>query len=80
MAAYHEAQLGQLVARAGDGIDGFRTEQLDAFEVDRILFQYSRAAKELWKFATLGDAEFAANLILQRPPIDWWQRGAPTKQ
>ncbi|MDN5768744.1 MAG: hypothetical protein L0H96_15245 [Humibacillus sp.] len=42
MAAYHEAQLGELVARAGDGIDGFRTGQLDAFDVDRILCQYSR--------------------------------------
>jgi len=80
IASYHEAQPGQLIARASDGVDGFRTGQLDAFDVDRILFQYSRAAKELWKFCTLGDAEFTASLLLEHAPIDWWQRGAPKRQ
>lgn len=46
VAAYHEAELGKLVERVGESIDAFRSAQLDAFEVDRVLFQYSRAAKE----------------------------------
>jgi len=49
----HDAQLGDLVNRVGDAIDRFRAGDLDALEVDRVLFQYSRAAKELWKFATI---------------------------
>lgn len=80
MAAYYEAQLGELVARIGASVDDFRDGRLTAFNVDRILFQYSRAAKEPWKFSNLANAEFAANLLLEQPPIDWWQRVAPTKQ
>jgi hypothetical protein len=50
VADYHAAQLGALVARVGEAVDRYRAGELDAFEVDRVLFQYSRAAKELWKF------------------------------
>ena len=44
---YHESQLAILVKHVGDAIDRFRVGELDAFDVDRVLFQYSRAAKEL---------------------------------
>ena len=44
LAAYQEAQLALLVERAGEGIDTFRAGQVNAFDVDQILFQYSRAA------------------------------------
>jgi hypothetical protein len=47
LAAYHEAQLAELVEHAA--IDSFRSGEIAAFEVDH-LFRYSRAAKELWKF------------------------------
>ncbi|WP_131104664.1 hypothetical protein [Ornithinimicrobium sufpigmenti] len=63
VSAYHEAELAKLVERVGQGIDGFRSGQLDAFEVDQVLFQYSRAAKELWKFCNLGSVELTASLI-----------------
>jgi len=33
----------------GEAVDRYRAGELDAFDVDRILFQYSRAAKELCK-------------------------------
>lgn len=46
VAAYHETALGELVAHVATAIDGFRNGDLDAFEVDRALFQYSRGAKE----------------------------------
>jgi len=79
VAAYHEAQLAVLVQRVGTAIDRFRGGELDAFDVDQVLFQYSRAAKELWKFCNLGDTELAANIVRDRPAVDWWRRGAPRK-
>jgi hypothetical protein len=64
-----------------DGSAGvsFRAGELDAFEFDQIAFQYSRAAKELWKFCNLTDVVFTAGVIGERPPADWWERGAPKR-
>jgi hypothetical protein len=73
----HEAQLGDLVNRVGDAIDRYRIGELDAFEVDRTLFQYSRAAKELWKFCNHLRVEVAAAMIREEPPSDRWERGGP---
>jgi hypothetical protein len=69
-----------LVERVGDVIDCFRVGELDAFDVDQVLFQYARAAKELWKFCNLGDPELAANIMRERSAVDWWERGAPRKR
>jgi hypothetical protein len=80
VAKYHESQLATLVERVGDAIDRFRVGELDAFDVDQVLFQYSRAAKELWKFCNLGHPELAANTMRERPVVDWWERGAPQKR
>jgi len=80
VAAYHETQLAALVERVGSAIDRFRGGELDAFVVDQVLFQYSRAAKELWKFCNLGDTELAANIVRGQPAVDWWERGAPRKR
>jgi hypothetical protein len=80
VATYHEAELAALVARIGEAVDQYRTGELDAFEVDRVLFQYSRAAKELWKFCNLGPTEIAAAMIETRAPHDWWERGAPRER
>lgn len=76
MAAYHEARLAELVEHVGRAIDSFRAGELDAFATDRVLYQYSRSAKELWKFCNLADAEMTAQVVGDRPPIDWWERGA----
>ena len=76
VAAYHEAALGELIAHVAATIDDFRSGDLDAFEVDRALLQYSRAAKELWKFCNMTDIEWTADLMRERPSIDWWERGA----
>lgn len=81
VAAYHEAELAKLVDRVGEAIDGFRSGRLDAFEVDQVLFQYSRAAKELWKFCNLGSVELTASLITRDDPsVDWWERGTPRRR
>ena len=79
VAAYHEAALGELVAHVAAAIDDFRSGGLDAFEVDRALLQYSRGAKELWKFCNTTDIEWTADLLSERPSIDWWERGAPKR-
>jgi hypothetical protein len=68
--------LAELVEQAGRAIDSFRAGELDAFDADRVLFQYSRSAKELWKFCNLTNVEMAAQDVRDRPPIDWWERGA----
>lgn len=80
VAAYHEARLAALVHRVGEAVDRFRAEELDAFEADQVIFQYSRAAKELWKFCNLPDVEFTARMIGDRAPADWWDRGAPSRR
>lgn len=79
VAGYHEARLVELVAQVAEAIDRFRDGELDAFGVDEVLFQYSRAAKELWKFCNIGDVEVTASQLQQGPSIDWWERGAPRR-
>lgn len=77
VADYHEKQLGRLVERAGEAIDRYRAGDLDPFEVDRALFQYSRAAKELWKFCNLGGIEISALILRSDHSDDWWERAEP---
>jgi len=80
VADYHRAQLGALVAHVGEAVDHYRAGELDAFEVDRVLFQDSWAAKELWKFCNYLQVEVAATMITDEPPHDWWERGAPRER
>lgn len=80
VAAYHESELAALVQRVGAAIDRLRDGELDALGVDRVLFQYSRAAKELWKFCNLGDPELTARMMRERLAVDWWERGAPRER
>jgi hypothetical protein len=80
VADYHHAQLEGLVARVGEALDRYRAGELDAFEVDLVLFQYSRAAKELWKFCNDLKVEVTAALIQERSPDDWWDRAAPRRR
>ena len=76
VAAYHGARLAELVEHVGRAIDGFRAGELDAFAADRVLYQYSRSAKELWKFCNLADVEMTVQAVVDRPQVDWWGRGA----
>ena len=77
IAAYHEARLADLVQRVGEAIDRFRAGEIDAFEADQVIFQYSRSAKGLWKFCNATDVEFTAQLIQEREQADWWAQGVP---
>jgi hypothetical protein len=76
VAAYHAEQLDRLVEHLAGAIDGYRTSELDAFDVDEVVLQYSRAAKELWKFCNLTSIEVAAYVIDEQPNTDWWELGA----
>ena len=80
VAEYHQVELGNLVARVGEAVDGYRAGELDAFEVDQVLFQYSRAAKELWKYCNHLRVEIVAAMIREQPPDDWWECGAPRER
>ena len=79
VAAYHEAKLAELLAHVAEAIDRFRSGELEAFDVDEVLFQYSRAAKELWKSCNIGNVQVTAGQLHEGPPIDWWERGAPKR-
>jgi hypothetical protein len=72
----NEADLSALINRVGEAIDRFSAEELDAFKTDQDLFQYGRAAKELWKSCNLGDLLSTGYVIAEMPPIDWGARGA----
>ena len=80
VAGYHAEQQAELVVHVGKAIDRYRAGDLNAFDVDRVLFQYSRAAKELWKFCNHLDAEVAAAMIREQPVTDWWERAAPRER
>ena len=79
VAAYHEAEPAELVAQVAEAIDRFRCGELRAFDVDELLVQYSRAAKELWKFCNIGNVQVTADQLQEASPINWWERGAPRR-
>jgi hypothetical protein len=54
VAAYHEAQLGELIEQVTAAIDGYRAGEIDAYTVDETIHHYHRAARELWKFCWSG--------------------------
>lgn len=54
VAAYHEAQPTVLITRVNEALDRFQAGELDAFEVDHVLFQYSRAARDARRGAGRG--------------------------
>lgn len=78
--AYHEEQLTILLQHVAGALERFRAGELDAFEMDRVMFQYSRAAKELWKFCELGDYGTTARWIREEHPGGWWERGEPRRR
>lgn len=80
IAAYHEAQLAELLQRVGETVDSLRAGELDAFDADQVIFQYSRAAKELWKFCNLRGVVFTARLISEDAPAACWERGATNRR
>jgi len=81
VAAYYEACLRELIEHVAIALDHYHTAG-DAEQMNTALYQYHRAARELWKFCWAegggSQLEFVARLIDDpAPPVDWWQRGTP---
>jgi hypothetical protein len=87
VAAYHEARLGELIARVAAEVDRFRAGEVDAYTVDEVLHHYHLAAKALWTFCWSGSGaqiEFTARslerLAANGERIDWWERATPRRR
>ncbi|WP_344143814.1 hypothetical protein [Kribbella yunnanensis] len=86
VAAYHEAQLAALVQRVAEAVDRHRDGELDVFGADEVIFQYQRAARQLWTFCQGAGSrvEFTAQIIRRMAedgePVDWWERGRPHRR
>ena len=67
IAAYHEAQLANLLERVRAGFAAYDAGQLDAFGLDDIIHRYKRAASKLWSFCvgTGSQVEMAIR------PLEW---------
>lgn len=77
---YYQAQLAQLLEHVAEAVDRFRAGDIDPFEADEVMFRYSRAAKELWKFCNVVSPDVVASSIQQGEDIDWWERGRPRRR
>jgi hypothetical protein len=68
-----------------DGFARYDAGELDAFELDGVIHQYTRAARELWKFCavtgsqTLHTAGTLDHWVQEGEEPDWWERGAPRR-
>jgi acetate kinase len=82
VAAYHEAQLADLIEHVAEELDRYRAGEVDAYAVDETIHQYHRAAQELWKFCWSGgvgaNTEIVARTLEQLTEagetVDWWER------
>ena len=80
VATYHEAELAGLVEHVAAAIERYRAGDLDVHGVDDVIHQYTKAARELWKFCFLGGSgvhteRVAATLELLTAEGDrpnWW--------
>lgn len=60
--------------------------EIDAFDLDHVIYRYTRAAKELWKFCGNGGSriEWAAAAIefgrQSGTEPDWWEIGDPDRR
>ncbi len=54
VATYHGAELAGLVEHVAAAIERYRAGEIDVHEVDEVIHQYKKAARELWKFCFMG--------------------------
>jgi hypothetical protein len=86
LAAYHEAQLADLIEHVRDGLARYDAGKIDAFELDAVMHRYQRAARELWKFCSTSGAHAVtvARLLEEASAAgdlpDWWERAKPRER
>ena len=68
------------MSHVAKAIEKFGAGELDAFEVDRVVFRYSRVGKKLWVFCNDSQVESLAGFLAETPEIDWWERGSFRKR
>jgi len=84
--AYHQEQLRLLQEHVREGFGRLDGGEIDSFDLDHVIYRYTRAAKELWKFCGNGGSriEWAAAAIESRRQSgtepDWWEIGDPDRR
>lgn len=82
---YHEEKLAGLLDHVRRGLAAYEAGEIDVFEVDAIIHQYTKAARELWKFCAVSGSrlDMAVRAIqLSReggPERDWWEAGGSAR-
>jgi hypothetical protein len=80
--SYYEAQPAELIDHIRDALGRYGAGEIDAFDLDDVIHQYKRAARELWKFCVGGGSHvlFAARMLeyleAEGELPDWWEAGA----
>ena len=86
LAAYHEAQLADLIEHVRDGLARYDAREIDAFDVDAVMHHCQRAARELWKFCSASGAHAVtiARLLEESTAAgdlpDWWELAKPRER
>jgi hypothetical protein len=81
---YHENELAILIDHVEEALTLYRAGEIDVHDVDEIIHQYSKAARNLWVFCWSGgggsNVELVAD-ILDRSGDEagrgWWGEAAP---
>jgi len=80
--AYHETQLGEIQDRVREALARAEAGELDAFEVDDVIYRYTRGARELWRTCAVSASGVEAvawmleDMAARGDVIDWWEAGA----
>lgn len=83
---YHETQLTDLIDRLRQALVRFEANEMSAFEFDDVVYRYTRASRELWKFCvgTGGHVLHTARMLefyeFRGDQPDWWEAGAPSRR
>jgi hypothetical protein len=88
VSAYHQAQLGGLLAYVTAVADRYRAGEIDAYTVDETIHHYHRTAGELWKFCFSGGggshdeliADVLDRMAADAETVDWWERATPRRR
>ena len=80
VATYHEAKLADLLAHVRDGFRCYEAGEIDAFALDDVIHQYTRAARELWKLCAVSGQRLhlvarALESLRSEEEPDWWESG-----
>lgn len=69
---YHEEQLLLLLERVRDGFRRLDAGEIDAFELDELIHQYKRSARELWKFC----GQSGSGWLTATRTLEYWREHA----